>query len=432
LPRIGGIINHRAVKNSQAWLVVLIAATFFFYEFIQMNMFNSIATSLMHAFDIDAEKLGTLSSFYFAANVIFLFLAGGLLDRCATRTVILAALSICILGTALLSVAHSFAWACVFRFLTGIGSAFCFLSVIRLASRWFPPNRMAMVTGVVVTIAMLGGYFSQWPMTLLAEAVHWRTALQYDAGVGVVFFLLILLFVQDYPEQHKAVHASEQKDIHAIGYFASARMAFLRLQNWLVGFCVCFLNLPVGLLGGLWGDLYLTYTHDVSRIAASNISSALFIGAIVGAPVAGFISDKIQLRRPPIFFGALVSLILISIVIFFTHLSVSALFILFFLTGLFTSVQIIAYPLVAENSKRIVTAMSVSVVNISVQGGSGIFQKFFGYLLDKHMFMRVHYISDNLSASDFRWAMWIFPIGFLLVMLLAKWLPETRGRQRVG
>ncbi|EKD92137.1 MAG: transporter, MFS superfamily, partial [uncultured bacterium] len=127
-----------------------------------------------------------------------------------------------------------------------------------------------------------------------------------------------------------------------------------------------------------------------------------------------------------------VSLILISIVIFFTHLSVSALFILFFLTGLFTSVQIIAYPLVAENSKRIVTAMSVSVVNISVQGGSGIFQKFFGYLLDKHMFMRVHYISDNLSASDFRWAMWIFPIGFLLVMLLAKWLPETRGRQRVG
>ena len=56
---------------ARAWFVVIIAATFFFYEFIQLNMFNSISTSLMQSFNINAAMLGKLSSFYFIANVIF-------------------------------------------------------------------------------------------------------------------------------------------------------------------------------------------------------------------------------------------------------------------------------------------------------------------------------------------------------------------------
>src|SRR5687768_17541969 len=104
----------------QSWVVVLSASLFFFYEFIQMNLFNSIAPTLLTSFNIDAAKLGDLSSFYFIANVVFLFVAGTLLDRSATKNIILTALGICIIGTALFSYTHSFAWACFFRFLTGI------------------------------------------------------------------------------------------------------------------------------------------------------------------------------------------------------------------------------------------------------------------------------------------------------------------------
>lgn len=295
--------SHNTVQTATArsWLVVIVASFFFFYEFIQMNMFNSIAPSLMHAFNVDAEKLGVMSSFYFIANVVFLFVAGMLLDRCATRRVILTALAICIIGTASLSLASSFWVACFCRFLTGIGSAFCFLSVIRLATRWFPPKKMALVTGLVVTMAMLGGFVSQTPMTLLTQAFHWRTALQIDAAAGVIFFFLIAAIVKDYPESHAKAHLAEQAMIQEIGYLKSMRMAFLRLENWLGGLYVCFVNLPVGLLGGLWGVLYLVRTQGVSHIQASEISSMLFVGTMIGGPIAGFISDKMQMRRPPMF-----------------------------------------------------------------------------------------------------------------------------------
>lgn len=415
---------------SRAWIVVMVASLFFFYEFIQMNVFNSIATSLMQDFNINAEKLGDMSSSYFIANVIFLFIAGMLLDRCSTRRVILASLGICIIGTGLFSITHSFYLACLFRFLTGIGSAFCFLSVIRLASRWFPASRMAMVTGFVLTSAMLGGWISQTPMEMLAQMVHWRTALQIDAVAGLFIFLLIALIVKDYPEHHTQAHLNEQKQIHELGYFKSLRMAFLRMQNWFGGLYVCFMNLPVGLLGGLWGVLYLTTTHDISKIHASEVSSMLFVGTMIGSPIMGWFSDKIQMRRPPMLIGALVSFALVAIVIFIPNLSFSTLFWLFLAIGFFTSAQIIGYPLVAENSLRVITAMSVSVVNISVQGGNAIFQPFFGYLLDRHMLARAHAISTNFMPSDFDWALWIFPIGFILAILIVFLLPETRCKQR--
>lgn len=423
-------MHHNTSSASKAWLVVLIASTFFFFEFIQMNMFNSISTALMQSFHVDAAKLGDLSSFYFIANVVFLLLAGVLLDRVSTKLVILTALATCVIGTALFSIATSFAWAAFFRFLTGIGSAFCFLSVIRLASRWFPAKRMALVTGVIVTIAMIGGWVSQTPLTLLVQAVHWRTALQIDSAVGLIFFLFIALFVKNYPENHKETHLAEQKIIQEIGYIKSAKMAFLRLQNWLGGLYVCLVNLPVGLLGGLWGTLYLMDTQGLSKVHASEISSLLFIGTIIGSPIAGWLSDKMQKRRPPMFLGAIISLFLVLIVILKPHLSYTELFTLFLLIGVCTSTQIIGYPLVAENSKRIVTAMSVSVVNISVQGGIGIFQPVFGYLMDKHMLMRTHHLSTHYLASDFSLAMWLFPAGFIIAILCVWGLKETHCKQK--
>ena len=81
--------------------------------------------------------------------------------------------------------------------MTGIGSAFCFLSCIRLASRWFPSHRMALISGIIVTMAMAGGMAAQGPMTWLAETFGWRHALMIDAAFGVVVFA-------DHPPGHRA------------------------------------------------------------------------------------------------------------------------------------------------------------------------------------------------------------------------------------
>src|SRR4051812_12693166 len=90
---------EKTVHTKLAWVVTLTAALFFFYEFIQLNLFNSIDIQLMSTFNINAVQLGQLASMYFYANAIFLFPAGNILDRFSTKKILLFAVSLSSVGT---------------------------------------------------------------------------------------------------------------------------------------------------------------------------------------------------------------------------------------------------------------------------------------------------------------------------------------------
>jgi len=181
---------HEKTQHTRlAWVVTLTAALFFFYEFIQMHIFNTINAELRATFKLDAVQLGQLFSMYFYANAICLFPVGNLLDRYSPKKLLLGAVAICTVGTYLFAAADQFAQAATGRFMVGIGASFCFLSCIRIASRWFPPKRMALVTGFVVTFAMLGGLVAQTPFALLTEFLgDWRLALYVNTSLGIVIF----------------------------------------------------------------------------------------------------------------------------------------------------------------------------------------------------------------------------------------------------
>lgn len=417
-------------KNSfQAWFVILIASLFFFYEAIQMNMLNSISSALMQTLNINATQLSNMSSYYFLANVVFLFFAGMMLDRYSAKKIILVALLICIAGVFGFSTATAYWQTIAFRFFIGIGGAFCFLSVIRLATRWFHARKLALVTAVIVAMSMLGGSIAQTPFEMLINAIGWRHTLLIDAALGVVVFALIIVFVKDYPPSFEKEANIEFSEVESMGYWKSMGLAFLKKQNWLGGIYTCLMNLPLSVLGGLWGEAYLCDAHGLSHINAANVSMMIFFGTIIGGPVFGWISDKIAIRRWPMLIGAVASFILMSFVVFLPGLSYVWLIVIFLLVGIATSSQIIGYPIVAESSLPAIIAMSVSVVNITTQGGQFVFQRLFGFLMDLH----VHHVHGKkwlYTGADFHWAMLIFPAGFVLAFLAAFAMKETFAKPR--
>src|SRR3990167_1110720 len=138
----------------QSWFVCFSAALFFFFEFIQLNMFNAIGPYLVTDLKITAPMLATISDKYFLANILFLFPAGMLLDRISTRKAIIVGFLVSILCTYLFAISDAIwqmKWA---RFITGVAGSLCLLSCVRLASRWFAARQMALVIGLIVTFAM--------------------------------------------------------------------------------------------------------------------------------------------------------------------------------------------------------------------------------------------------------------------------------------
>jgi len=310
--------------------------------------------------------------------------------------------------------------------MSGIGSAFCFLSSIRLASRWFPAKNMALVTGLIVTMAMLGGMVAQTPLTLLVELVGWRHALLFDAGLGALIFLIIFKFVQDYPANFYLEKTDDHQEISTLGLFKSWRLAYLNPQNSLCGLYVALLNLPIALLGAIWGSLFLQQADHFSATEASFAPSLLFIGTIIGGPVVGWISDKIQKRIPLMMLGVIISELLIIIIVCVSGISIVSIALLFFALGVFTSSQVLCYPLVAASNPKSLTATSVSVVSFMAIGSYAIFQPLFGWLMDANFQGTVVNQVRIYSPSDYHRALLIIPIGFCIAFIATFLMREPQ------
>ncbi|MDA8561785.1 MFS transporter, partial [Gammaproteobacteria bacterium] len=125
-----GLFN--ITRDAQAWFVTMTASLFFFYVFIQLNLFNSIDIQLMQAFHLNAPQLGQLSSMFFYANTLFLLPAGLLLDRFSTKKILLISILFVIIGTFVFGIAKTYFTAAAGRFAVGVGAASCFLSCIRI------------------------------------------------------------------------------------------------------------------------------------------------------------------------------------------------------------------------------------------------------------------------------------------------------------
>ncbi len=413
--------EHRTL----GWLVVLTASLFFFYEFIQLNLFNAIDVQLMQAFHLDAEQLGQLSSMYFYANAAFLFPAGILLDRFSTKKLLLFAVTLCTVGTFAFGLAETYLTAAIGRGLVGWGASFCFLSCIRLASRWFPPSKMAFVTGVVVTMAMLGGLAAQTPMAILSGLVGWRHAVLIDASIGIFVAIAIACLVQDRPPNSHDTVAADKAHLQSLGFWRSIGLVLKNKNNWFGGLYTSLMNLPVFLLGALFGIHYLTQVHHISAIQASYATTMFFVGIIFGAPAFGWFSDRIGRRVMPMLIGAVVSLAVFSVLMFVPDLSLSTLIFLFFAIGFVTSSQVLSYPTIAELNPIALTSTAVSVDSVTIMVSGAIAQPFFGWIMELHWDHTMQNGAPVYSSHDFMNAMWIMPIAFVLSIFVGWLITET-------
>lgn len=87
----------------RSWLVFLPATFFFFYLVLQLAVFNSISTGLMHDFNMNATTLSKLSATYLYSCSVFFLPAGLLLDRFSTKNLLIIACLVCVIGVVLIA-----------------------------------------------------------------------------------------------------------------------------------------------------------------------------------------------------------------------------------------------------------------------------------------------------------------------------------------
>lgn len=410
-------------SSMKAWAISLVGGLFFFYEFIQMNMFNSLAGSLTTTFHLSAFQIGLVSAFYFLADSILLYPAGVLVDRLSSRRVIIAGMVMCIIGTLLIASANSSWFLVIARFLEGISAAFCLLSILRLASQWLPEKRMATASGLIVTIGMLGGAVSQTPLTMMIEHLGWREALYVVALIGVVLLVIVFIVVKDAPaaKQHAKLQTHPQDKI---GFWQTLVILVKNPHNWLIGLYIALMNLPIMLLGGLFGSHFMQQGHGFSATEAATINMMIFIGTIVGSTVVGLVSDFLQQRRLPMIAAAIISLVIFLVILYAHQLSYASYIALFFLLGFFTAAQILGYPATQASNPGKIVGSALGFISVIIMTAPTLLQPLTGWLMGLAGDHKVAGVMQY-SLISYQYALQVLVVGFVISIFCAYKLPET-------
>jgi MFS family permease len=187
---------------SRSWLVVMAAALFFFYSFIQMTIFSTAEMKDYFADKLsipDTAAFGVFAGMFLIGCVIFLIPAGILLDKFSVKKLILVSVLLAVTGVIGLTFTQNLAVAKFFRFLTGIAHCVAFMAPLRLAPRWFPSKKLALAVGLVITIAVTGGLISQTPIYLTITAIGGEKTMLLNIALGVLVFILVFFACQRSP-----------------------------------------------------------------------------------------------------------------------------------------------------------------------------------------------------------------------------------------
>ena len=142
---------------ARSWIVWACAALFFCYQFLLRVAPSVMTQELMGDFAVDACTLGILTSLYSCGYVGFQLPVGSLLDKFGPRRLVSIAALTCSIGSLLFSFADTVIVGAASRFLIGAGSAFGFLSCMKLGTLWFPPQRISLVVGLTLLLGTSGG-----------------------------------------------------------------------------------------------------------------------------------------------------------------------------------------------------------------------------------------------------------------------------------
>lgn len=313
----------------------------------------------------------------------------------------------------------------IFSFIAGVGASVGFILAAKLIKEWFSSQYLAFMIGILVSSAMIGGILAQTPVLYFIQHYSWRMLFFVLASLEILILIVSLIFVKDNVNAQNR-QSTKQSILQTI------KNLWLTLKcpvNWIGGLFASLMNLPVTLIGALWGQPYLQTVNHLSAATSSFIISLMFIGVIIGSPLVGSLSDKLQSRKLFMILGAIVSLILSLSIVYITIKLTIILAIIFLLLGLASSVQSLGYTVVSENNPLHRIGVAMSFTGMIVMCGGALLQPYIGMLLDKN---RLGSAENMLQygAANFQHAFTVFPISFTIALLLVLVLQAKDKRVR--
>ena len=274
-------------------VVVVLPATLYFFSYFHRVAPAVVAADIMRAFAITGASLALLAAVYPYVFAAMALIAGSLADGVGPRLTLTAGGVAMAFGTALFGLAPSFGVAVAGRLLMAVGASVILIAWLSLIAAWLRADEFATAAGWTQTVGNVGGLAASLPLALLVEAAGWRETFVLIGAVTLVLALVVLVVVHDRPSD--AAAPRERASLSSV--LSGMRAVVANRRSWPPVLAAAGMFATVVTLQGLWGVAWLTQVYGFGRVSASSMIALLGLGVGIGAPLAGFISDRWQRRR---------------------------------------------------------------------------------------------------------------------------------------
>jgi MFS family permease len=296
----------------------------------------------------------------------------------------------------------------------GIGSAFAFLSNVKVASLWFDPKKMPLFIGLTLAAGTLGAKVAGSPLVYLLDALGWQSALELLAASGGVLALLSWLIVRDVQvsDLHERKESLKEEMKHIVASFSAILKEPL---SWVIGVYGLSMYLPLSGFSDLWGAAYIEDMYGVSRAVAADMSWLIYLGIGISAPLWSFIHAYLKSYRKSLALASFIASTTFAAMLYLPLPSLWALGGLLFVCGLGLGGQFLAFSAVSELNCNSRTAMSSGIHNMMCMLSGVISQPLIGYFMDQgaHATMQEDVV---YSPQSYTYGLSVVVIGLFIAL----------------
>lgn len=338
-----------------------------------------ISPLLAQDLNLSASALGSVIGAMFIATMTMQIPAGIALDRFGPRRVLPIMLGLSGIGSIVFANAISLEWVYGGRILLGIGFAASSAAAHILFSRWFPQDRFAQISGIMVAIGGVGGLTGTYPLAAVVDVIGWRTVL---SGIGIFTLGIALLGSVTIRNAPPDVPRPVFQPTGWRSMLAGFReiLGNRNFPKLLVLGTVSYA--PITTIAGLWGGPYFQQVHGMSAQEAGAVLFALFLTTMIAGLIFGPLDRLLGTRKKVVLAG-----VFGSAVCFATLASVDAVspWVALGLLLSMTFFQNFYLTLGAHNRALVpdhLVGRASTLMTVAAVGGIPVMQSGFGFALD--------------------------------------------------
>ncbi|BCL76227.1 MFS transporter [Jeongeupia sp. HS-3] len=401
-----------------AWLACSIFYAYLYAMRTLPGMYvGGISASMGIEIGTAAGLIGSYMLTYGLGNLV----TGGLMDKYGAKWVIPAGPIFVGVGVLMFASGH-YGLAYAGRLVMGFGCAFGFVGCGYLVGSLMPPTVLALFIGLSQAFGMGGGALGAQPLASLLEAfgLNWQSGMVACGLFGLVLAVLMLV----------AMPAKRKDDAKTASVpFGAALWAVLKNPQAIrLGFIGAFMFTGTTVAASVLGMPFLVNLSHLDTPTAKTAVTLVSAGWVIGAPLAGYVSDRIHARKPLLFI-AIAGMAAISIFVRISDVATMAtelLFALGLLFGILSGSAMLTYTMAKESADNALSGTASGVQNAWVFG--------IGFLISTGVAELVKDVATDpathklISVHQFQQATLPILLGLGVAALLLSFTKETASK----